>query len=81
VGLEMSTDGTNAFRQLRRDTLLTCAEDRAPQGCDLSAAASADWRGGNAVPLRASLLVSDESWGRRGKAPEDTSAKERQLGM
>ena len=58
-----------------RYTLFNRAEDRAPQGCDLSAAASADWRGGNAVPLRASLPESDKSWGRRGKAPEDTSVK------
>lgn len=46
------------------------AENRAPQGCDLSADASADWRGGYDAPRAGlSLLESDKSWGRRGKAP------------
>jgi hypothetical protein len=57
----------------RRYNSFTRAEDKASPGRDLSAAASADWRGGNAVPLRASLPESDKSWGRRGKAPEKVS--------
>ena len=59
-------------RRLRAAALyfLNWCKGKAPQGCGLSAAASADWRGGNAVPLRANLRESDKSWGRRGKAPE-----------
>jgi hypothetical protein len=48
----------------------TRTEDRATQGCDLSAAASADWPG-RLLPLRSrsSLPESDKSQGVWGKIP------------
>ena len=46
---------------------------KAPQGCDLSAAASADWRAATPSRFSISLPECDKSWGRRGEAPDEVS--------
>src|SRR5450759_663775 len=59
-----------------RYTSITRAEDRATQGCDLSADSSADWWGRpqpprpEAKPGQTSLPESVKSQGRRGGAPD-----------